>query len=111
MKNIGSMLLFFGVGSIVLGFFGYDFRLVSWVDMWGETTGWAIRGGVIAAGAGLFFLGWRADQESSPEAAPAPRQEPTMQAQAPADAPAAPAAPASAEMDTGSDPMGTMRNS
>ena len=28
-----------------------------WIDIWGENTGWAIRIGMIALGAVLFFIG------------------------------------------------------
>lgn len=118
MKNIGSTLLILGVGSIVLNFFNYEFRLLMWVDMWGETVGWAIRGAVIVAGAGMFFIGGRSDQDTPSVAAQAPRQEPTMQAPAPAAPPAAPPAaePAAgsgagtAEVDSGADAMGSLRN-
>jgi hypothetical protein len=56
MKNIGSLLLFFGVGSIVLNQIGYEFSLLMWIDNWGETVGWAIRGGMIVIGGVLLFL-------------------------------------------------------
>lgn len=111
MKSIGSTFLFFAVGSIVLGFFNYDFIIVSWVDSWGETTGWAIRGAAIVVGAGLFFLGWRAEQEPSPAAAEAQRQEPTMQAaSAPAAQPAAQPAAGPTDEEPGTDPMGSLHN-
>lgn len=114
MKNIGSTLLILGVGSIALNFFDYEFRPLMWVDMWGETIGWAIRGAVIVAGAGMFFIGGRADQATPSVAAQAPRQEPTMQAPAPAAPPVAGSAAGSdagtAEVDSGADPMGSMRN-
>ena len=107
MKNIGSTFLIFGIGSIALNFFGYEFVLLSWVDNWGETIGWALRGAVIVAGGGLFFMGGRTGQGSSPEAARAQRQEPTMQASAPAPEPA----PRPADAESGSDPMGPLNNS
>lgn len=56
MKSFGSLLMFFGIGSIVLNFVGYEFSLLMWIDNWGETVGWAIRGGMIAIGAGLYFF-------------------------------------------------------
>lgn len=106
MKNIGTTLLILGVGSIALNFFNYEFRLLMWVDNWGETVGWAIRGAVIVAGAGLFFLGSRADQSEPSQAAPAPRQEPTMQASAPAPEPTAEPAGGQPE----ADPMKSLHN-
>lgn len=56
MKSIGSLLLFLGIGSIVLNIVGYEFRLLGWIDNWGETVGWAIRGGMIVLGGALYFL-------------------------------------------------------
>ncbi len=57
MQKIGMYLMIFGVGSIVLSFLNMNFRLLMWIDLWGETVGWAIRIGVIALGAVLFFMG------------------------------------------------------
>ena len=56
MKSFGSLLLFFGIGSIVLNFVGYEFSLLMWIDNWGETVGWAIRSGMVIVGAGLYFF-------------------------------------------------------
>ncbi len=74
MKNAGSLLLFLGVGTIVLNLIGYEFAILSWIDNWGETVGWVIRGAMIVAGAVLFFLGMR-----QPEAASASEQEPATE--------------------------------
>ena len=57
MKNIGIYLIIAGIGSILLNQFGYEFKLLMWIDNWGETVGWAIRGGAIVAGAVIFFIG------------------------------------------------------
>ncbi len=67
MKNAGSLLLVLGIGTIVLNFVGYEFAVLSWIDNWGETVGWVIRGAMIAVGAVLFILGMK-----SPQAEPAP---------------------------------------
>lgn len=71
MKNIGSLLLLFGIGSIVLNLVGYEFKLLMWVDNWGETVGWAIRGAMIVAGAALFFLAPSAESEEEEKTAEA----------------------------------------
>lgn len=63
MKNFGSLLLLLGIGSIVLNVVEYEFILLMWVDYWGETVGWAIRGGMIIVGAGLYFLSPSGEQE------------------------------------------------
>ncbi len=57
MKIFGGIFLLFGIGSVVLVFFGQVFTLLSWIDNWGPTVGWAIRGGLIVVGAALWFLG------------------------------------------------------
>ena len=69
MKQLGGLLVLFGVGSIVLNLLGREFVILLWIDNWGPTVGWAIRGGAIVAGAILFFLGWRAERGT-----PAPRR-------------------------------------
>ena len=78
MKKIGSLLLFFGVGTIVLNLIGYEFAILAWIDNWGETVGWGIRAAMIVAGGALFILGQRAEAGPAPQAAEAPRQEPTF---------------------------------
>ena len=52
-----------GVGSILLNLIGYEFALLMWIDMWGQTIGWVIRGAVIVIGAVLFFVGNSGDSE------------------------------------------------
>ena len=59
MKSFGSLLLFFGVGSIVLNLVGYEFSLLMWIDMWGLATGNMIRIGMIVAGVALFAMGMK----------------------------------------------------
>ncbi len=55
--KIGSSMLLFGVGSIVLYFIGYNLRLLMWIDNWGETVGWGIRGGLVVVGGLLWLFG------------------------------------------------------
>ena len=54
MGSLGKWLLFFGIGSAVLHSFGYEFRLLMWIDHWGEQMGWVIRIGLMLVGAGLW---------------------------------------------------------
>ena len=69
MKNVGYALLFFGIGSTALFFLGYEFRILSWIDNWGETTGWAIRGAMIVLGVILAFFGPRLEgDDGEPQA-------------------------------------------
>lgn len=63
MKKIGTYLLIGGIGSILLNQFGYEFTLLSWIDSWGASVGWAIRGGAIAVGTALFLVGMKQEQQ------------------------------------------------
>lgn len=68
MKSIGMYLMFFGIGSIVLNQIGYEFSILMWIDNWGETVGWAIRGGAAAAGAAIWFFAPAPAEEEAQEA-------------------------------------------
>ena len=57
MKRIGGIFLFFGIGSIVLGFMNMQFILLSWVDLWGPLVAWVIKIALIIVGGALWFLG------------------------------------------------------
>ncbi len=62
MKSLGFWLFVFGVGSFVLNQFGREFRLLSWIDNWGPSTGMAIRVGLIVIGAALWLVGRKQQQ-------------------------------------------------
>lgn len=57
MKSIGGWLIVLGLGSFVLQWLGYDFRLLSWVDNWGSTIGLVIRLSCVVVGIALCVLG------------------------------------------------------
>jgi hypothetical protein len=57
MTKIGGILLFFGIGSIVLNYMGMEFQILMWIDNWGLSTGMAIRIGFAVLGAILLILG------------------------------------------------------
>ena len=57
MKKWGGTLFFFGVGSIVLYYLNMEFILLAWIDMWGESIGWAIRIGLAVVGGAMWLLG------------------------------------------------------
>ncbi len=82
MKQIALLLLLFGIGSAALNFVGYEFRLLSWIDTWGETVGWAIRGTLFVAGAILYVIDMRMNQRHAADEVPheapmaAPQPEP-----------------------------------
>ena len=73
MKNllgtIGTYAAIFGVLSTIMNFFNYNLRLLMWIDLWGETTGWIIRIALIVVGAVLWFMFGRGGEEEAAEAA------------------------------------------
>lgn len=54
--SFGAFMALAAVISSVLSFVGYNLRVLMWVDMWGETMGWVVRGGVLVAGGLLYFV-------------------------------------------------------
>jgi len=50
MKSIGSLLIFYGILTIVLDFFNYVPRIMQWVYSWGDTTAWILKIGVVVVG-------------------------------------------------------------
>jgi hypothetical protein len=68
MRQAGTWLFIFGVGSMLLNLVGMEFRLLMWVDSWGPTVGWSIRGGIAALGAVLFLLGRKVEGAGVPAA-------------------------------------------
>jgi hypothetical protein len=68
MRELGKFLFIFGVGSMVLSFLGYEFRLLFWIDTWGEQVGWAIRIGIAAMGGTLFLVARKAEAEPAASA-------------------------------------------
>ncbi|WP_025667770.1 hypothetical protein [Aquimarina megaterium] len=52
----GLLLAAMGIISILLSIFNYNIKLLSWVDLWGNTMGWIIRFLLILVGAALFIL-------------------------------------------------------
>jgi hypothetical protein len=62
MKSLGGLLLLFGVGSIVLKMIDRQFIIMSWMDSWGESTGWAIKIGMSVVGGGLWLMGQALEQ-------------------------------------------------
>ncbi len=65
MKQIGIYLIIAGIGSFLLNMIGYEFSLLMWIDSWGTTVGQAIRGGAVALGAVLFFLGMKQEAQET----------------------------------------------
>ncbi|MFT3687215.1 MAG: hypothetical protein QM783_20215 [Phycisphaerales bacterium] len=61
LRSLGSILVLVGAISLVLRlwFPGYYHMLLTWVDHWGDPTGWYIRFGIIALGGVLMWVGSR----------------------------------------------------
>lgn len=74
MKSWGVFLIIMAVGSVLLPRLGLQFIILSWIETWGETVAWMIRGALLAIGIGLVI---KSRHPSSPpiyrdEAAPGP---------------------------------------
>jgi len=67
MKKLGKNLLFFGVGSMVLSLIHMQFILLAWIDLWGDTVGWAIRVALVLAGVVCWLIG-KSQEESAAQA-------------------------------------------
>lgn len=65
MKEVAGALLFFGIGSIVLNFVGYEFMLLSWIDNWGTTVGWGIKGAMIVIGGILYVVSMKSGGDTT----------------------------------------------
>jgi hypothetical protein len=64
MKNVqklkisvfGAVAALFGFASMILSFFNYNFKVLNWIDNWGENMGWAIRIELIVIGLAVYFV-------------------------------------------------------
>ena len=63
LSKAGGFMALVGVISTILYFVGYNLKILMWVDLWGPTVGWVIRGGLIVGGAALFFVFMGGDDE------------------------------------------------
>ena len=59
MKELGLGLLIIGLISLVLPFINPNIHYVflTWIDKWGPTTAWLIRGGITLLGLVLWLAG------------------------------------------------------
>ncbi|MCB1173659.1 MAG: hypothetical protein KDK39_08845 [Leptospiraceae bacterium] len=55
--KIGAFAAAAGVISLVLSFTSYELRILLWIDTWGTTIGYIIRGALVIGGGALYFLG------------------------------------------------------
>jgi len=81
MKSWGLFLIIATIASAVLPYLGIQLLVLMWVDQWGSTIGWVIRGSLVAVGIALVVLASRANRS------PRPRDEPSFPAGPRHDAP------------------------
>lgn len=62
-RRIGSYMMIIGVITAILPLIGYQSRIFGFFDNWGTSVGWAIKIGLIALGAFLYFGGMEEEQE------------------------------------------------
>jgi hypothetical protein len=55
MKELGLGLFIVGLLSLALPFLGLKSMLLGWVDQWGTTVSYAIRGGITLLGLILYL--------------------------------------------------------
>ena len=57
MKSIGSLLFIIGLASTIFYFLNRELVILGWINNWGETVAWVIRGGLMVIGGGLWLAG------------------------------------------------------
>ena len=62
MRMFGFYLMLIGALSILLHFLDLNFIFLKWINQWGPSNGWLIRGGIILSGAILCFLGKKREE-------------------------------------------------
>ncbi|GAB2945543.1 hypothetical protein GCM10027048_08230 [Hymenobacter coalescens] len=55
MKELGLGLLLVGLVSMVLPLLNMNFMFLGWINNWGPTTAWLIRGGIALLGLVLWL--------------------------------------------------------
>ncbi|TQV74123.1 hypothetical protein FLL45_14800 [Aliikangiella marina] len=68
MKNLGLLLTTFGTLYILLTLFGLNYSFVTWIDNWGESIGWSIRGAALLFGVLLYTIALYLESNSPIEA-------------------------------------------
>lgn len=57
MKSIGSFMFIIGLASTIFHFLDRELIILTWINNWGETVGWVIRGALMVIGGGLWLTG------------------------------------------------------
>ncbi len=63
MRFLGVILIVVGLVSAGVYFLNMNFIFLTWINKWGATTGWIIRGGMVLLGLILYFLGKSSEEE------------------------------------------------
>ena len=58
MKELGLGLFIIGLISLIIPFLGMRFMFLTWIDQWGPTVSWLIRGGATVVGL-ILYLSYR----------------------------------------------------
>ena len=61
MQRVGMFLMAIALFSVVWNLLGRELKILMWIDNWGTTVGWVIRGGLFLVGGGLW-LGGRTEE-------------------------------------------------
>lgn len=59
MKFAGGLMVFLGLGSLLLGLTGQELTMLGWIDTWGPDVAQTIRIGLIVVGAVLLLVAYR----------------------------------------------------
>lgn len=65
--SIGAGMAVMGLASSILSIFDYNLRLLIWIDLWGNTTGWIIRVLLVVVGGALILLFNNKEEENEEE--------------------------------------------
>ena len=69
MKGLGGFLVLLSIASAILPLIGRQLVIFTWIDNWGSTVAWVIRGIIMLLGLILLFLvGKKAGGDSENEA-------------------------------------------
>jgi len=58
MKELGLGLFLIGLIALILPLLGMQFMFATWIEQWGTTVAWLIRGGVTLVGL-ILYLSYR----------------------------------------------------
>jgi len=63
MRFLGTIFIVVGVLSAAVYFLDMNFIFLKWIDNWGSSIAWSIRGGMVLLGLILYFAGKPSEEE------------------------------------------------